>query len=142
MNKEIIIYNEHEIPVIGKKLADSRDACRIFTFEGSLGAGKTTLVKEMLKQCGVSQLVTSPTFTYLNVYQNDKKELFYHFDLYRIARCEDFVAAGFAEYLYAPHGWTIIEWPAVVAPLLKEKVCLCLIDYYDEKRKITIIKPD
>lgn len=138
MEKKIIVYNELEIEDLAHQLAGHMKNCKIFAFTGPLGAGKTTLIARILAQYGVTQTVTSPTFTYLNVYENDKGQLFYHFDLYRIATLHDFVAAGFDEYLYAPNSWCFIEWPAVIMPLLKEKVCLCEIDYYDKQRKITL----
>ena len=138
MEKRTIVFNEFEIDDLAHQLVKQMKDCKIFTFTGPLGAGKTTLIARMLAQLGVKQTVTSPTFTYLNVYENEQGQLFYHFDLYRIATLNDFVAAGFDEYLYAPNSWAFIEWPAVIMPLLKEKVCLCEIDYYDNQRTITI----
>ena len=92
----------------------------------------------MLKQKGVAQPVTSPTFTYVNVYENDNGQLFYHFDLYRIETLDAFIAAGFNEYLYAPNSWAFIEWPEVIMPLLTEAVCHCTIDYHDQQRVLRI----
>lgn len=129
MNTETVLFDEKQICTIAQKLAEKRKSCHIFTFEGPLGAGKTTLIKEMLFQAGVSQTVTSPTFTYLNVYENNAHELFYHFDLYRMGTLEEFLDAGFQEYLYAPNSWAIVEWPAIIMPLLKGKVCACTLDY-------------
>lgn len=138
MKTQTIIFNESEIGSVAQKLLALMPQCSIFTFTGPLGAGKTTLIREMLMQSGVTQPITSPTFTYLNVYENNKNQIFYHFDLYRIATMQDFLAAGFDEYLYAPGSWTFIEWPAVIMPLLKEKVCLCELAYYDKQRTLTI----
>ena len=114
------------------------DQCRIFTFTGPLGAGKTSLIRQMLMQKGVEQLVSSPTFTYVNLYENDKGQLFYHFDLYRIDSMDSFYRAGFNEYLYAPHSWAFIEWPEVIMPLLGQSVCHCQIEYHDQKRILTM----
>lgn len=141
MEKRTIIFNELEVDDIAHQLVEHMKKCQIFTFTGPLGAGKTTLIARMLAQAGVTQTVTSPTFTYVNVYENNQGQLFYHFDLYRITSLNDFLAAGFDEYLYNPNSWTFIEWPAVIMPLLKEKVCLCEIDYYDNQRKITLQIP-
>lgn len=127
-----------EISSVADLLIDLMPEYKIFAFEGPLGAGKTTLVSEILKKCGVTEPITSPTFTYLNVYENSKNQLFYHFDLYRIGSLDDFLAAGFDEYLSAPKSWTFIEWPEVIMPLLTESVCLCTIDYHDQKRSLTI----
>jgi len=115
------------------------DQCKVFTFEGPLGAGKTTITREFLKKCGISQAVTSPTFNYVNVYENQQGQRFYHFDLYRIESIDDFIQAGFDEYLYLPDSWVLIEWPEVIMPLLTKQVCKVSIDYTnDNKRLVTI----
>ncbi len=132
------IYDESEVGAIAQELAQLLNVYKVFTFTGPLGAGKTTLIKAFLKECGVSESVTSPTFTYMNVYENERNQLFYHFDLYRIGSLHDFQAAGFDEYLYAPNSWALIEWPAVIIPLLQQKVCHCELDYVDNKRKIIV----
>ena len=132
------IYDETEVKGIARQLVALMDRYQIFTFTGPLGAGKTTLIQALLKECGINQPVTSPTFTYLNVYENDRNQLFYHFDLYRIDSLSNFQAAGFDEYLYAPNSWALVEWPAVIMPLLKDKVCNCELDYSDNKRKIVL----
>lgn len=138
MPVELKIFNEKEAGAIAQHLVSLMQQCQIFAFTGSLGAGKTTLIKHLLKKCGVADVVTSPTFTYLNVYQNSKGQNFYHFDLYRIATLEEFRAAGFDEYLYVPNGWTFIEWPSVIMPLLTKNVCFSEIDFYHEQRQIKI----
>ena len=133
-----IFFDEASINKVVLRLIALMNQLQVFTFTGPLGVGKTTLIKEILKECNVSQTVTSPTFTYLNVYENDKNQLFYHFDLYRINSLDEFLAAGFEEYLYAPNSWTFIEWPAIIMPLLKEKVCHCELEYVNDTRKIII----
>jgi tRNA threonylcarbamoyladenosine biosynthesis protein TsaE len=138
MKEETIIFSESEITQVTDRLQDIMAHCSIFTFDGPLGAGKTTVIRELLKKCGVRELVTSPTFTYLNMYENNQGQLFYHFDLYRLENLEEFLAAGFNEYLYAPGSWVFIEWPEIIIPLLKEKVCFCKLDYYENQRKISI----
>lgn len=138
MNEKVIIFSEQEIPEIAHQLKSFMASCQVFAFTGPLGAGKTTLIAHLLAQCGVTQPITSPTFTYVNVYENSVGEIFYHFDLYRIEQLSDFIAAGFDEYLYAPKSWALIEWPQIITPLLKEKVCFIELDYSDHKRKIKI----
>src|SRR5439155_12466456 len=94
----------------------------VFTFSGTLGSGKTTLVQSLLESCGVMEHVTSPTFTYVNCYKNNRGETFYHFDVYRIKNCQDFIQAGFDEYLYQPNSWAFIEWPESILSLLDHQV--------------------
>ena len=126
---EKIVYSLDQIPDVAKKLIALMPQCAVFTFTGPLGAGKTSLVREMLRQLGIKGAVASPTFTYVNRYENDQGQTFYHFDLYRIEDKEDFIAAGFDEYLYQPNSWVFIEWPEPVMPLVDKKVCHVKIDY-------------
>jgi tRNA threonylcarbamoyladenosine biosynthesis protein TsaE len=94
---------------------------RIITFTGPLGAGKTTLIKELLRQSGVTTTVTSPTFGYFNTYHNQHGKTFYHFDLYRISSVNEFINAGFDEYLNQEDAIVFIEWPDVIDSLLKDR---------------------
>ena len=130
MKKSITIsYTINELHTVAQQLAALRATCAIFTFTGSLGAGKTTLVRELLRICGVTTPITSPTFTYVNLYTNEKKETFYHFDCYRLTTTQQFIEAGFDEYLYVPDSYSFIEWPQVVMPLLTHNVCHVIIEY-------------
>lgn len=137
MEKKLIIGIE-EIDQVVDALYALMDRCKVYTFEGPLGAGKTTVIRELLKKCGIHQPITSPTFNYVNVYENQEGQLFYHFDLYRIHTLDDFLDAGFDEFLYLPDSWAFIEWPEVIMPLLTKQVCNVTIDYYnDAKRSVT-----
>ena len=122
MSEKEVVYSLDTIHLVTHYLRERMNSSAIFTFTGELGAGKTTLIKAFLKECGVTQAVTSPTFTYVNVYENQQGQIFYHFDLYRIKTVDDFIAAGFNEYLYQPNSWSLIEWPDVITPLLNERV--------------------
>ncbi len=144
---ETIIFTLKDLPEIAKKLAKKLKNCQIITFKGPLGAGKTTQIKELLKDFGVKEEIISPTFMYMNLYKNDNNEHFYHFDLYRIKTVDDFLMAGFDEYLTDKAGKCLIEWPEVIEPILKSKhiqTCSIEIDYDisdDKKRLIKLILP-
>lgn len=129
-----MIYDEHQLDAAVEQLYVLLDQCSVMTFTGPLGAGKTTLVKALLKKCGIKDVITSPTFTYVNVYENKQGQTFYHFDCYRIKTMEDFTVAGFDEYLYQPNSWCFIEWPEIIMPLLTHKVVHIKLDYCDDKR--------
>lgn len=133
-----IIYNLDQIDSVVEYLYQQLPHCKVITLVGSLGAGKTTLVKALLRRCGIEDVITSPTFTYVNVYENVSGQTFYHFDCYRIKSLDEFKMAGFDEYLYQPNSWAFIEWPEVVMPLVAHEVCHILIDYRDSEREITI----
>lgn len=137
MKTEKILFSLEEVGSIAKKIQEELATCKVVTFDGPLGAGKTTLVRTLLLQLGVHGPITSPTFNYLNQYENQRGQTFYHFDCYRLASLNDFLAAGFDEYLYQHNSWTFIEWPEIVRPLLTHNVCHVSLDYYENKRSIS-----
>ena len=132
----VIIYDLQSIPVIVDTLYGLKDQVQVYTFTGSLGAGKTTLVQRLLKQFGVTETITSPTFNYVNTYHNTKKQILYHFDLYRLTSLDEFLIAGFDELLYQDNSWAFIEWPEIVKPLLTHHVCNSTIEYKSENERI------
>lgn len=134
MIKEII-YSLEEHNNIVEELKNLMPTAKIFTFSGPLGAGKTTTIKALLRNCGVTETITSPTFTYVNIYSNSSDDHFYHFDLYRIGSIEEFQSQGFDEYLYQPKSWAFIEWPEVIKPLLTHDVCSVTFDYHEDPEK-------
>jgi tRNA threonylcarbamoyladenosine biosynthesis protein TsaE len=134
-----IDFTLDEIDEVVEELVKVMQKCRVITFSGNLGAGKTTLVKALLKKLGVRDIVTSPTFTYVNVYKMSDGATYYHFDLYRISTLAEFVHAGFDEYLYAPNSWCFIEWPEVIKPLLTHDVCFVELSYIDEDTRTAMI---
>lgn len=115
----------------------------IFTFRGPLGAGKTTLIKILLAQCGVKELITSPTFTYVNSYHGEGSQMFHHFDLYRIDNFDAFVTFGFDEYLQED-AIIFIEWPEIIAGLLRQesfrsRVCEVRLSYKDHEKAVRLL---
>ena len=133
-----IKFKTDQMPEIVKQyLIPKLKECRIFTFSGPLGAGKTTVIQELLRVCGVKDVITSPTFNYVNTYRTANK-IFNHFDLYRMPNLESFINSGFDEYFYKDlHGkdvWALIEWPDVIGQLLqnsdlKKVVCDIHLNY-------------
>ena len=109
----------------------------ILAFSGSLGAGKTTLITQLLKNLGVQETITSPTFSYVNEYSIDGKKI-YHFDLYPIGSVNEFIVAGFDEYLHNSDAIILIEWPEAITSLLPANTAYLDIDYDTvERRKIS-----
>lgn len=104
-------YTLADLPVVAKEmLASLQEAPRVWLFRGQMGAGKTTLSKELLKQLGIDQNVQSPTFSLVNEYQTKSGETVYHFDLYRLKNIQEALAIGIEEYLDSGH-ICLIEWP-------------------------------
>lgn len=134
MIKEIV-YSLQEQDKVIQELKLLMNKYHVFACSGPLGAGKTTTIKALLRSCGITDTITSPTFTYVNAYENGQGECFYHFDLYRISSVEEFQAQGFDEYLYQPGSWAFIEWPEVIESLLTHDVCRLFFDYHEDPEK-------
>lgn len=104
-------YTLADLPVVAKEMIESlQEAPRVWLFRGQMGAGKTTLSKEILLQLGVGQNVQSPTFSLVNEYQTQTGEIIYHFDLYRLKNIQEALAIGIEEYLDSGN-YCLIEWP-------------------------------
>lgn len=115
----MLCYDYASLPNLVKEyILPLLEKYKILTFSGPLGVGKTALVKEILKQCGVRDVVDSPSFGYVKGYVGGSGRIFNHFDLYRLSSVDDFVGAGFDEYLYRENECCLIEWPDVIKPLL------------------------
>jgi len=112
---------------------------RVWTFTGTLGAGKTTLVQEMLGILGVQGPIQSPTYTYVTVYALPNARRLYHFDLYRLSSHNEFVQAGFDEYLYDERSLCFIEWPEIIkVGLPSDTISITLAYAPNEQRIISV----
>lgn len=82
---------------------------------GDLGAGKTTFAQGLARGLGSEDLVQSPTYVYLQIYEASIP--LFHFDLYRLVSSDDFLAMGFEEFFHKK-GICLIEWPERIRPIL------------------------
>ncbi|MBT4855700.1 tRNA (adenosine(37)-N6)-threonylcarbamoyltransferase complex ATPase subunit type 1 TsaE [bacterium] len=128
-------YSLENLSTMVDTLKPFLDRANVVTLEGQLGAGKTTLVKEILSSYGITEDVTSPTFNYVNRYTAPDGRTFYHFDLYRLDDLDHFYSAGFDEYLYASNSLSIIEWPELVLSLVKENVCKIQLEHVNKDER-------
>jgi tRNA threonylcarbamoyladenosine biosynthesis protein TsaE len=145
-----IEYEFKDIPnIVKEKILPKLKEYPIFTFTGPLGSGKTTLIKELLKQCGIKETVTSPSFTYLNLHKTKDGKIFHHFDLYLLTDEESFTSIGFEELLFKDvqekNNYALIEWPGIIKELLedrrlKHKVCNIYLTYKMETPDFRIIE--
>ena len=111
-----ILYGLEEVDTIAKQLLDKASS-RTFLFYGQVGAGKTTLIKSLAKQLGVTDTINSPTFSLVNEHITATGEKFFHFDLYRLNSLEEALDIGIEDYLDSD-AWIFIEWPERIIPLL------------------------
>ncbi|MCF6307270.1 MAG: tRNA (adenosine(37)-N6)-threonylcarbamoyltransferase complex ATPase subunit type 1 TsaE [Flavobacteriaceae bacterium] len=111
---------------------------KVLLFYGDMGVGKTTLIKEITKQLGVNETISSPTFALVNEYEI-KDDKVYHFDFYRINNEEEALDIGIEEYFYSDH-WNLIEWPEKIKSLLpKESTKLILTNNQNGSRTLKIM---
>ena len=92
----------------------------VFAFYGKMGAGKTTFIKAVCEELGVTDVINSPTFAIVNEYRSEEAgELIYHFDFYRIKKLEEVYDMGYEDYFYGGH-LCFLEWPELIEDLLPE----------------------
>ena len=107
----------------------------VFAFFGGMGAGKTTFIKAVCQQMGVTEdMVSSPTFAIVNEYEGSSGSI-YHFDFYRIRQISEAVNMGFDDYLYSGN-LCFIEWPELVEPLLPEDTVRVTIEEQPDGSRI------
>lgn len=115
---EIPIHSLDRIDDAAQQFVAQIGLRRVFAFYGSMGAGKTTFIKAVCKQLGVSDAVTSPTFAIVNEYASDMGPV-YHFDFYRIKNLAEVMDIGFEDYVYSGN-LCLMEWPELIEELLPE----------------------
>jgi len=124
-------YTLDKLPSIATKLIKLAKDKKIILFYAEMGAGKTTLIKEIIKQLGVTDNVSSPTFSLVNEYQNTNNELIYHFDFYRIEDETEALDIGIDDYFYKD-AWCFIEWPQNINSFLPKNAITVNIKIIDE----------
>ncbi|MFZ1558817.1 MAG: tRNA (adenosine(37)-N6)-threonylcarbamoyltransferase complex ATPase subunit type 1 TsaE [Saprospiraceae bacterium] len=131
--------NPEEMKTIAKDILLKCSGPGIFTFSGNLGAGKTTLIREMCHHLGYKGDVTSPTFSLVNEYSTGS-EVIYHMDLYRLKNMEEAYDIGIEEYLFSGE-YCFIEWPEIIEPILNDGHWQVKIEVNSEGvRKIDVSK--
>lgn len=111
---------------------------KILLFYGEMGAGKTTLIKEIVKQLGSIDNVSSPTFSLVNEYRSVENKIIFHFDFFRIDSENEAMDMGIEEYFYS-NNWCLVEWPNKIENLLPlESVIITISIINPNLRTITL----
>ena len=141
MPEVFICKHQHELPQIAEKILNLYPEERVYIFRGELGAGKTTLIKEICKQLQVSDPTNSPSFAIVNEYDTTTGIKLFHFDFYRIKKIEEVFDIGYEEYFYSGN-YCFIEWPELVEEILPDQYAEVKIewDLQDDTRRITLQK--
>lgn len=120
-SETLILLNERGEEVSACDLLKRTAPHRVFAFDGQMGAGKTTFIKHLCEQMGTVDVVNSPTFAIVNVYDVEQpyKGEVYHFDCYRLKDIREAMDFGAEEYLYSGN-YCFVEWPDIIEPLLPD----------------------
>ena len=110
-------FTLEEINKVAKDILATPNLKKVITFQATMGAGKTTLIKELVKELGVLGNSSSPTFSLVNEYKGINDAIIYHFDFYRLNNEMEAYDMGIDEYFYSGN-WCFIEWPEKVSHLL------------------------
>ena len=133
-------YTLEELPALSREWWTRVSRHRVFAFHGGMGAGKTTLIRQLCKAAGVSDAVSSPTFSLVNEYRMGagRSGTIYHIDLYRLRDAEEAFHAGVEDCLYSG-AYCLVEWPERAPSLFPaDTVHLHLEALPDGRRRLTM----
>ena len=131
--RSLSIRNEEETRAFGHQLADRLEPGSVVALIGDLGTGKTTLSKYIAEGLGITEVVTSPTFTIVQEYHSGRLPL-YHFDVYRIGDISEMEELGYEEYFFCVCV-SLVEWADIIQELLPEEARIIRIEYGREQEE-------
>ena len=146
MEKKTVYETENgdETAVLGERLGQEAKPGDIYTLSGDLGVGKTVFAGGFAKGLGITEPVTSPTFTILQIYEEGRMPL-YHFDVYRIGDVEEMEEIGYEDCFFGS-GVCLIEWAELIEELLPQKHTEIMIEKDLKRgfdyRRITVTEKD
>lgn len=136
----LFLLNEEGKRVPTLDILQTTEPHRVYAFYGKMGAGKTTFIKQLCQEMGTDDVVNSPTFAIVNVYdvEHPQKGEVYHFDCYRLKNICEALDFGAEEYLYSGN-YCLIEWPEMIDQILPEDTISIHIDVLENgDRRLTI----
>ena len=140
-NSNIFLLSEKNETVSALEILKANEPHRVFAFDGAMGAGKTTFIKKLVEQMGSIDIVNSPTFAIVNVYDVEQpyKGEVYHFDCYRLQDLREAMDFGAEEYLYSGN-YCFIEWPEKIEALLPDDTVWVKIEPQENGDRLLVIE--
>jgi tRNA threonylcarbamoyladenosine biosynthesis protein TsaE len=132
---EIVIKNIKDLPAVARRLLKHTGEKKLLALYGSMGAGKTTIIKAICKELGSVDIVSSPTFTIVNEYKTIDEKTLYHIDFYRIKKQEEVFDFGVEEYL-SGDSYCFMEWPELVEEILPQETVKIIITVGTDEQRI------
>ena len=129
--RNVIIRDETETKKFATDVAQTLKKGDVIALVGDLGTGKTTLSKYIAEALGITETITSPTFTIVQDYHSGRLPL-YHFDVYRVDDIEEMYRIGYEEYFYG-EGVCIVEWADIVEEIIPEDAKVIFIEYGEDE---------
>jgi tRNA threonylcarbamoyladenosine biosynthesis protein TsaE len=135
---EIVIKDKRHLHTAAKQLLEHSADKKIFAFYGSMGAGKTTIIKAICEYLGAIDIVSSPTFTLVNEYKTNSGESIFHIDFYRIKKQEEVYDFGIEEYLTG-ESYCFMEWPELIEEILPDETVKVRISVDENEQRLLLI---
>jgi tRNA threonylcarbamoyladenosine biosynthesis protein TsaE len=138
IDKPVLTHNEAETEAFAAAVAAVLQPGSVIALTGDLGAGKTVFTRGFARALGITEAVSSPTYTIVQEYRTPEGRDFFHLDLYRIS--DEYSALGFGvdEYLDDPEAFALVEWPERIAGIMPEHtVCVNIRHLGGDLREIT-----
>jgi len=128
-----IVFSLDQIQEVAEQIL-AQNPKKIILFNGEMGVGKTTLIKQLCKSLGVEDATSSPTFSLVNEYYTSNNQIVYHFDFYRLNKETEALDMGVDDYLYSGN-WCFIEWSEKIASLLPEETSTINIQLLEDGKR-------
>ena len=138
MSKILFVENLEQLNSVSEQILEHTSPHKKFAFYGEMGVGKTTLIKSLSLHLGVTDMVSSPTFSIVNEYPIDEDDKIYHFDFFRIEDEQEAYDMGYEEYFFS-NAYCFIEWPEKITNLIEEDMVRVKMSTEGTTRRIEVI---
>lgn len=127
----ITISSIEQIQEAAHQFIEAMGNRKLFAFYGKMGVGKTTFIKAICEQMGVTDVINSPTFAIVNEYLDGDQRPIYHFDFYRIRKPAEVLDIGFEDYINSD-AYCFMEWPEMIEGFLPEETFKVTMEEQDD----------